>query len=220
MTITYLGHSAFRLKGKRGTVITDPFDAYVGFELPSTSADIVTVSHDHRDHAAVTKVSGTSRRERPFLVTEPGEYEVGGISVFGVPSFHDASQGSERGKNTIYTMYFDDMRICHLGDLGHPLTQEHIEQIGPVDILLCPVGGVYTIDPETAAKVVRSLDPSVVIPMHFKTDQHDEKVFGEMQPVESFLKAMSVEVTPEAKLEYEKLTLPEELEVHILMPQA
>lgn len=220
MTITYLGHSAFKIKGKRGTVVTDPFEDYVGFSLPSTSADIVTVSHDHPDHAAAKEVSGTARRERPFLVDQPGEYEVGGISVFGVPSFHDDSKGTERGRNTIFTIYFDDMRICHLGDLGHELTADHLEQIGQIDILMCPVGGVFSLAPELAVKVIRSLEPSIVIPMHFKTEKHNADVFGEMQPMESFLKAMSVEVTPVAKLDIEKTSMPEEMEVVVLLPQA
>lgn len=217
MTITYLGHSAFKIKGKRGTVVTDPFDQYVGFSLPSTSADMVIISHDHPDHAARSAVSGTARREKPFIIDQPGEYEIGGISVFGVPSFHDESKGSERGKNTIFTLYLDEMRVCHLGDLGHELTADLVEQIGPVDILLCPVGGVYSLDPEKAVKVVRSLEPSIVIPMHFKTAEHDQTVFGEMQPVEAFLQAMSVEVKPEAKLDIEKSSLPEETEVVVLV---
>ncbi|MEX0895950.1 MAG: MBL fold metallo-hydrolase [Patescibacteria group bacterium] len=217
MTITYLGHSAFKLKGKRGTVITDPYSQYVGFSLPSSSADMVVISHDHPDHSAASAIGGTARRAEPFIINQPGEYEIGGISVFGVPSFHDDSKGSERGKNTIFTIYLDEMRVCHLGDLGHELTTEQIEQIGPVDILMCPVGGVYSLDPEKAVKVIRSLEPSIVIPMHYKTDQHDESVFGEMEPLESFLKAMSVEVKPEAKLEIEKTNLPEETEVAVLV---
>lgn len=219
MTITYHGHSTFKLKGKRGTVVTDPFEASIGFSLPAMSADIVTVSHQHPDHNAVSKVKGTSRREQPFVIDKPGEYEVGGISVFGVPAFHDASKGSERGTNTIFTILLDDMRICHLGDLGHEITNELRENIGSVDILLCPVGGVYTIDPATAVKVIHSLEPSIVIPMHFKTDQHDPNQFSELQTVQQFLKEYGVEVTPLPKLEIEKANLPEETEVMVLTEQ-
>lgn len=219
MTVTYHGHSTFKLKGKRGTVVTDPYSATVGFELPSMSADIVTVSHDHSDHNASGSVRGTTRRESPFLITQPGEYELGGISVFGVRSFHDISQGSERGKNTIFTILLDDIRVCHLGDLGHELTDEQREFIGGVDVLLCPVGGAFTIDAPTAVKVIRTLEPSIVIPMHYKTDRHDEKLFADLQPVSVFLKEYGVEVTAQAKLELEKETLPEETEVVVLTEQ-
>lgn len=220
MTVTYHGHSAFKLKGKRGTVVTDPYTAAVGFELPSMSADIVTVSHDHSDHNASGLVRGTSRRENPFLITQPGEYELGGISVFGARSFHDAAQGVERGKNTIFTILLDDIRVCHLGDLGHELTDEQREFIGGVDILLCPVGGTFTIDAQTAVKVIRTLEPSIVIPMHYKTERHDEKLFADLQPVSTFLKEYGVEVTAQAKLDVEKETLPEETEVVVLTEQA
>src|SRR5579885_2961426 len=99
MEITYLGHSSFKLKGKNGTVVTDPYDSSIGLVLPSTSADIVTVSHQHSDHNATQKINGTTRRQKPFLITDPGEYEVGGISVFGMSTFHDAENGAQRGTN-------------------------------------------------------------------------------------------------------------------------
>ncbi len=219
MTVTYHGHSAFKLKGKRGVVVTDPYSEAVGFALPSMTADIVTMSHDHFDHSASALVKPTARRERPFLISKPGEYELGGISVFGVQSFHDASQGSERGKNTIYTILLDDIRICHLGDLGHELTDEQREFIGGVDVLLCPVGGSTTINPQEAVKVIRTLEPSIVIPMHYKTDRHDEKIFADLQPVSAFLKEYGVEAIAQAKLEIEKETLPEETEVVVLTEQ-
>lgn len=216
MTITYHGHSSFKLRGRRGTVVTDPYEPAVGFSLPSLTADMITVSHNHFDHNAVGKVKGTARRERPFIIDKPGEYEVGGISVFGVPSFHDNSGGAERGSNTIFTILLDELRICHLGDLGHEVDAQLQEDIGSVDILFCPVGGVFTINPEQAVKVIRSLEPSIVIPMHYKTAAHDEKVFAEVAPVEQFLKEYGVEVTPVAKLDIEKTNLPEETEIVLL----
>ena len=219
MTITYFGHSSFKLKGKNGTVVTDPYDPYIGFSMPTVSADLVTVSHDHKDHANVGAINGTARRDNPFIVTKAGEYEVGGISVFGVESFHDASKGAERGGNIIFTVLLDGLRICHLGDLGHELSAEQLERIGAVDVLLCPVGGVYTIAPETAVKAIRSLEPSIVIPMHYKTDRHTQDVFGEMSTLEDFLKEYGVEVTPQLKLDLEKGSLPEETEVMALRPE-
>lgn len=219
MIISYLGHSCFKIKGKRGTVVFDPYQASVGFSLPAISADIVTSSHDHSDHNDLSAIAGTSRRNNPFLITKPGEYEVGGISVFGVGSYHDDAKGAERGSNTIYTAYIDDVRVCHLGDLGHELTPEMIEEIGAIDVLLCPVGGVFTIDAATAVKVTRSLEPSIVIPMHYRTDQHNQDTFGELKTVDDFLKEYSVEVSPMMKLDIDKTRLPEETEVVVLEPQ-
>ncbi len=215
MQITYLGHSAFKLKGKKGSVVMDPF-GHVGFTMPKQSADIVTVSHQHPDHNLVNDVSGTARRARPFLVTQQGEYEVGGISVFGVGTYHDDVQGAERGSNLVFTVLLDDIRICHLGDLGHELTSDQLEAIGSVDILLCPVGGHFTIDPSVAVKVIRSLEPAIVIPMHYKTDRHDSATFGQLASVADFLKTYGVDVAPQPKLEIEAGRLPEETEVVVL----
>lgn len=219
MIITYHGHSTFKLKGKKGTVVTDPYEDHVGLTMPRLSADIVTVSHDHEDHNAAHKVAATSRRKNPFVITKPGEYEVGGISVFGTSAWHDDSQGAERGPNTIYTSLLDGVRVCHLGDLGHELTQKQVEAIGPVDVLLVPVGGVYTIDPALAVKAIRALEPGIAIPMHYKTDNHDEKVFGELKIVEDFLKEYGVDPTPMAKLDIEVGKIPEETEIIVLLEQ-
>ncbi len=216
MIITYYGHSSFKLKGKDGVVITDPFYSYIGFDFPNASADIVTVSHNHKDHNQVNRVSKTARRDKPFIITTPGEYEVGGISIFGVKTFHDQTEGAERGVNSVFTILLDDMRVCHLGDLGHELTPEQAIKIGAVDILLCPVGGVFTIDPKTAVKVIKTLEPSIVIPMHYKTPAHDEKIFGEMSTLEEFLKEYGVEVEAEEKLNIDRARLPAETEVVVL----
>lgn len=220
MQISYFGHSCFRLKGKRGSVITDPYSSSVGFNLPNTSADIVTISHDHADHNAYGQIKGTARRKQPFLITEPGEYEVGGISVFGVRTFHDEDAGQERGLNTVFTILLDETRICHLGDLGHELTEEQQDEIGSVDVLICPVGGVYTLDPQTAVKVIRSIEPAYIIPMHYKTDRHDQKTFGQLSPVEDFVRAFGQEAARESIIEVNKLKLPEETELVILSESA
>jgi len=219
MIITYHGHSTFKFKGKKGTVVTDPFEDYVGFSMPRLSADVVTVSHDHEDHNAAYKIAASSRRRTPFVITKPGEYEVGGISVFGTSAWHDNSQGAERGKNTIFTALVDGVRICHLGDLGHELSQKQIDSIGPVDVLLVPVGGVFTVDPITAIKAIRALDPGIAIPMHYKTDRHDPKVFGDMKTLEDFLKEYGVDPTPMAKLDIEVGSIPEETEIIVLLEQ-
>lgn len=219
MIITYHGHSAFKLKGKKGTVVTDPYNDYVGFSMPRLSADLVTVSHDHEDHNASEKIAETSRRSHPFIITKPGEYEVGGISVFGTSSWHDASQGAERGPNNIFTILLDGVRVCHLGDLGHELTTKQVDSIGPVDVLLVPVGGVYTIDPTLAVKAIRALEPGIAIPMHFKTDKHEDAVFGDLKTAEDFLKEYGVDPTPMTKLDIQSGKIPEETEIIVLLEQ-
>lgn len=217
MDITYAGHSAFKIKASAGTVVTDPYDAHVGFAMSSASADVVTVSHQHSDHNAVNLVKGTARRDKPFIIDKPGEYEVGGISVFGVPTFHDTNQGAERGSNIVFTVVMDSIKVCHLGDLGHELTQEQISDIGAVDVLLIPVGGSFTIDPQRAVKTIHMLEPSYVIPMHYKTPGHDEKVYGDLATLEDFLKAYGSEAKPVAKLTVEAGRLPEETELVVLV---
>jgi L-ascorbate metabolism protein UlaG (beta-lactamase superfamily) len=217
MTITYHGHSTFKIKGKIGTVVTDPFNDDIGLTLPKMSADIITVSHDHSDHNAVSTLTGTARRKNPFIVTDAGEYEVGGISVFGVQTFHDETEGSDRGHNIVFTTLVDGMRICHLGDLGHELTPDQLEEIGNIDILFCPVGGKYTINPELAVKTIRAIEPGIAIPMHYKTDKHNKDVFGELKTLEEFLKVYGVNPTPVAKLDVSgKGSIPEETELVVL----
>lgn len=218
MDVQYFGHSSFKLRGKNGTVVTDPYDeAMVGMEFPRVSADVVTVSHDHGDHNQADQVSGTARREEPYVITAPGEYEVQGIGVFGWRSYHDDSEGAERGLNTIYVIHVDGVRICHLGDLGHKLSSELVDNIGEVDVLLVPCGGVYTIDAKQAAAVTAQLQPGYVIPMHYKTDKHKKDTFAELTGVAEFLHAMNVdEVEPEEKFRVSPTELAEETEVVVL----
>lgn len=216
MDITYLGHSSFKLRGKTATVVTDPFDSSVGFSFPAASADIITVSHSHPDHANTSKVQGTSRRPQPFVITAPGEYEILGISVRAIPVFHDDQQGKLRGKNLIMIITIDGVHLVHLGDLGHSLTESQIEDIGPVDALMIPVGGVFTIGPQVAVSVIENLDPSIVIPMHFRTEKHSA-TFKDLSPLADFLKQMGTE----SKELQEKLTItagnmPEETETVVL----
>src|SRR5579859_1187868 len=216
MEITYLGHSAFRLKGKNGTVITDPYSDETGLSLPNLTADIVTVSHQHYDHNAHTRVKGTARRPDPFIISYPGEYEVEGISVFGVQSFHDTHKGADRGFNNIYSIFIDEIHVCHLGDLGHELSTAQVEEIGEVDVLLCPVGGFYTIEPELAVKTIHQLEPSYAIPMHYGTPKHSKELTEKLKPLEAFLKEYGVSPTPQPKLNVEKSRLPEETELVVL----
>lgn len=217
MDITYLGHSAFKLKGKEAVVAIDPFDKkMVGFSMPPVAADVVVVSHDHEDHNAVKQVGGTTRREAPYIITRPGEYEVGGIGVFGWGSFHDETQGADRGKNTIYSILVDGIRVVHLGDLGEIIGDSLVNSLGTVDVLMVPVGGKGTIGPKEAAAVVEKLSPSIVIPMHYKTPSHGSD-FAELLEVGEFLKLMGVpELEPIDKLKITEDNLPEETQVVLL----
>ncbi len=165
MKIQWLGHASFLItlaSGKK--IITDPFDAKVGYPIPGLHAGIVTVSHQHFDHNAVENVPG-----RPVIVQEEGLHSLGEIKITGIPSYHDTVKGNQRGKNIIFTIEAEGLRICHLGDLGHVLNPGQVEQIGEVDVLLIPVGGYFTIDAGTAVKVVEQLKPKIAVPMHYKT---------------------------------------------------
>lgn len=211
MEITYFGHSCFRIRTKSATVVTDPFDpAIVGLKYPKVPADIVTISHQHADHNFLEKITG-----QPFVIDGPGEYEVKGISVFGVASFHDEKSGSLRGSNTIYLFEAEDLRICHLGDLGQKLTEGQLNQVNGADVLLIPVGGVYTIDPDQAAAVVGQIEPQIVAPMHYKA-KGMSKDFENLATVDEFLKSIGVEVKPIPKLLVTKDKLPEEREIVVM----
>jgi L-ascorbate metabolism protein UlaG (beta-lactamase superfamily) len=210
MDITYLGHSSFRVRGKTATVVTDPYSADVGLKFPRhMEADIVTVSHDHGDHNAVSQIEGT-----PFVVKGPGEYEIKGIGVVGFSVFHDEQKGALRGKNTIYRIEVDGVSIVHLGDLGHMLTSEEVEALDGVNILMLPVGGLHTIDAAKASHLINEIEPSIVIPMHYGRPELNQKIFGTLAPLSVFLKEIGKEgVAPVPKLVISKDKLPTEMQV-------
>lgn len=210
MEILPLGHASFKLRGKNATVVTDPYDEKeMGIKYPKhTEADIVTISHNHFDHNAKHLIGGT-----PFIVEGAGEYEIKGVSVIGVGSFHDDKNGEERGKNTMYRIEIDGIRLLHLGDLGHVLSSAQVDVVDGVDVLFIPVGGVYTIDAEKAAQVISDIEPRIVIPMHYGTDTYNKN----LSPVSVFLKQLGKEsVTPLAKLTISRDKLPAEMQVVVL----
>lgn len=210
MDIYWYGQACFKIKGKQATALIDPYDpAMLGIKLPKdTSADMVLKTHDHADHSNLD-VAG----ESAIKILGPGEYEVKGIAVTGVMTYHDNQKGAERGKNTVYNLEVDGVNIVHLGDLGQILEEDQLEEIGSVDVLMIPVGGVYTIDAKDAARVVAQLDPKIVIPMHYQLE--DLKV--ELQPLDNFLKEMSVEnPVSQPKLSITKDKLPDEMQVVVL----
>ncbi len=208
MDISWLGHSCFRIKGKQTTVITDPYSPTLGYSLGKPTAHIVTVSHQHPGHSYTQGIGG-----EPRPVTGPGEYEISGVLIIGINTFHDAEGGIKRGKNTVYLMEVDEIAICHLGDLGHVLTAEQVEEMDNVDVLLLPVGGVSTINAPMAAEVVRQLEPKVVIPMHYKT----RALKWELESVDKFLKEIGVkQVSSQPKLSFSKPSLPDNTQVFLL----
>ena len=159
MEITWLGHSCFKIRGKQATIIADPFSPANGVSIGKVSANIVTVSHEHSGHSYSSGVGGS-----PRVLSRPGEYEIAGVLIIGLATFHDANKGADRGKNTVFVMETEELSICHLGDIGQALTDAQIEEIGKVDVLMIPVGGVTTINAGTAAALVRQMDPKIVIP--------------------------------------------------------
>lgn len=216
MEISYLGHSSFRLKGKQATLITDPYgsdkEIELGLKFPKSEADIVTVSHSHPDHNAVSQVGGN-----PLIIDGPGEYEVKGISVFGYSSSHETKDVSNPDMvNTIYLIEMDGLRICHLGDLGKKLDEGKLEEIDGVDILLVPVGGYYTLNSKEANELITAIEPSVVIPMHFKIPSMGPS-FAKLQPIKDFLEDMAVgQIAPQPKLVIFRDKLPSERQTVVL----
>ena len=208
MDIGWLGHSCFKIRGRHTTIITDPYPPNLGYSLGEPVARIVTVSHQHPGHSYTQGVGG-----EPRLVTRPGEYEISGVLIIGIATFHDGEKGKKRGKNTVYLMEVDEVSVCHLGDLGHVLSTEQVEELDNVDVLLVPVGGVSTISAPMAAEVVRQIEPKVVIPMHYKT----EALNRELEPVERFLREMGVkEIDSQPKLSFTKPSLPATMQVFLL----
>lgn len=212
MEITYLGHSAFKLKGKITTLVTDPFGEEVGFKFPKKiEAGITTVSHDHKDHNAVTSVEGN-----PYVIHGPGEYEIGGVGVVGFQTYHDKEKGASKGKNTIYRIEMDGLVIVHLGDLGHTLSSGDVDALGSVDILCIAVGGT-ALSLEEVQVCITDIDPSIILPMHYNTSVHDQKIFGSLGPLSAFLKQMGKDTTESVtKLSMTKDKLPEEMQIVIL----
>ena len=164
--VRWHGHSCFEVASDEVTVVTDPHDGKsIGIRPPKVRADVVLVSHDHFDHAAVRVVErpGSSR-----ILVDPTTDAMNGLKVRGVVTYHDTSEGESRGGNIAFVFELEGVTFCHLGDLGHLLTPAQVERIGPVDVLFVPVGGVFTIDAKGAWEVVGLLRPDIVVPMHYR----------------------------------------------------
>jgi L-ascorbate metabolism protein UlaG (beta-lactamase superfamily) len=208
MEIDWFGHSCFRLHSRAATVVTDPYDKSIGLENPRPRADVVTISHDHPGHSNEKGARGDAH-----IVRGPGEYEVRDVFITGVQSFHDKKKGKERGKNTIYVIEMDDLRVAHVGDLGYVPSQSDAEGLGNVDILLVPVGGVSTINASEATELVSLLEPAIVIPMHYRVPDLAFK----LDTVDKFIKEMGVKAPkPVESLKVTKETLPKETQLVLL----
>jgi L-ascorbate metabolism protein UlaG (beta-lactamase superfamily) len=209
MQITYLGHSSFKIKTKKAIIITDPFNDYIGFKMPKTKADIVTISHDHKDHNNIKAIEGG-----PFIIDAPGEYEVLGVSIFGISSFHDSSKGEERGKNTIYSIHAGGLTLCHLGDFGQAeITDKQLEEVNGVDVLFIPVGSTYTIGPKKAVKIINQIEPKIVIPMHYRQKGMSAS-FEKLFTLKDFLQEVEAkEVAKQSRLIVSQSGMPEERKI-------
>jgi len=192
MRIIWLGQACFQIivnlnKKEKAIIVIDPFSSEIGLKFPRIKADILLVTHNHADHSNIKGVSGLHPPATPFIISGPGEYEIKDIFIKGVSAFHDNSEGKERGKTTIYKIEAEDLKICHLGDLGQKeLTDLQIEKLGTIDVLMIPVGGIYTISAKEAAKIISQIEPKIVIPMHYKIP----KLKVKLESLDDFLKIM------------------------------
>lgn len=165
MKVQWLGHSAFKLEESTGTaIVTDPYHSYVGYSMPKVECDAVTISHHHKDHSYINAVKGA-----PTVIDTQGVFEVKGVHIRSLQSFHDNDNGDKRGKNLIFQFRLDGVEVCHMGDIGVDCNTLLVESLVPVNILLIPIGGTYTIDSEKAKEYIEKIMPDIVIPMHFRT---------------------------------------------------
>lgn len=213
MKLKWLGHSCFLITSETGLkIITDPYETAQGVKYAPVkeTADIVTVSHDHFDHNAVSSVTG-----KPEVVKGIGIKHVKGIEFKGIASYHDEAVGKQRGINTIFCFSVDGIKICHLGDLGHSLNSEQLKEIGDVDLLLIPVGGYFTIDARVSTQICNKLKPRAVVPMHYKTPKLDFPVAG----VDDFLAGKgNVKRLDRSEIELKAEVLKNEPEILVLKP--
>lgn len=211
MKIKWIGHACFLIDGEEGRVITDPYDETIPYRPPDFATDVVTVSHEHSDHNAVERVKGN-----PTVIRGKGAHSAAGITFQGTASFHDEVEGKKRGANTIFSFTMEGIQLAHLGDLGHPLTDEQVEALASVEVLFIPVGGYFTIGPkEAAALTKRLLNLKVVFPMHYKTERLGENF--PIAPVDNFArKVQNVKRIGSSEVTLTRENLPAHQEVWIL----
>jgi L-ascorbate metabolism protein UlaG (beta-lactamase superfamily) len=214
MNLIFLAHASFLIITNNGTkIIFDPyksgsFGGSFGYKAIKESADIVFTSHQHDDHNGVSEALGN-----PKVFKDTGSWTFKDIKITGIGSYHDNQKGTARGKNVIYVIETESLRIAHLGDLGHSLSDSDLKQIGKIDILFIPVGGYFTINSKVATDVMNSIKPAIAIPMHYKT----ETIEFPIAKVDEFLKdKKNVKRIKSAEIEITKETLPKAPEVWVL----
>jgi len=214
MEITWYGHSCFRLT-ERGlaTVVTDPYDhKQVGYEALKLKADIVTVSHNTSGHNHLTAVKGD-----PHLIDGPGEFEIGGVFITGIYSNGHTKKNANEPRNTLFLFDYNGITVLHLGDLNRVPTQSEVEDFGPVNVALVPVGSGGGLNAIKATEVISLLEPNIVIPMHYATPA-SASTPQPMEPLSKFLKEMGlahIETVPSLKIQNVK-SLPDETKVVVL----
>lgn len=207
MKIKWLGHAAFLVTAEEGVrIITDPyqsgaFGGAIAYAPIAEPAEIVLSSHAHADHGYFQGITGN-----PEIIKSSGEYEVAGVAIKGISTYHDQAGGRQRGANIVFVFTVDGVRICHLGDLGHILGEDQIKQLGSVDVLLIPVGGGPTIGASEANRLVQEVKPKITIPMHYATP----KCTLGIRPVDDFLLGKeNVQRLEEAEIELKSGVLPQ-----------
>jgi L-ascorbate metabolism protein UlaG (beta-lactamase superfamily) len=208
MDIVWYGHSCFRISERgQAAIITDPFGEELGYEIPRLKADIVTVSHDAPGHNFLAAL-----KDYEHVISGPGEYEIGGVFILGIATFDQTQENPRR--NVVYVFDYNTLSVAHLGDLDHVPSQSMIDALGPVDIALIPVGGGQSLSSSQAAEVVSLLEPSIVVPMHYRTDALQGV---ELDPVDRFLKEMGINtIQTETLLRVSSSSLPEQTQVVLL----
>lgn len=206
MVITWYGQACFKIQSGEKTLVFDPYAKSIGLNPPSFQADIALVTHEHSDHNNISAVKGDY-----FLINGPGEYEVEGVKVRGITSFHDNERGAKRGFNTLYIVDLEGIKVLHMGDFGQEkLEDRQLEEIEDVDILMIPVGGFFTIGAKNAVSVINQIEPGIVIPMHYKVPKI---TIEELVGVEEFLKEFGEEgVEAQEKFTIKQKDLPGEEE--------
>jgi len=209
MKIKWLGHSCFLITNERGiNILTDPFDETLGYQMTKEKINIITISHEHYDHNNTMGIKG-----KPVVLKGPVNRDTHKIVFKGISSYHDSVYGKYRGENTIFLIKTDELTLCHLGDLGHLLDNEQLEQINHVDILFIPVGGYFTINHVQAEQVINQIKPKLVIPMHYKT----EAIKWSIDPLSVFLnEKQNINMVGEKFFEVNSSNLPEKTTIYVL----
>ncbi len=194
----------------------DPFKSeMVGLPMAKDVADVLTISHSHEDHSASEVITGPVTRENTFVIDREGEYEIAGVQISAIKTYHDKNTGADRGKNLVIYIIMDSLHIVHLGDICHKLTEAQIEKLGSVDVMMVPVGGTFTLDANEAMDMIKDVQPSYAIPMHYKTN---ESKITELTTLENFLDKNKFPIAgePVHKIKLDEGNLPDDTQVLIM----